>query len=148
MERAYLPLANAGYRARGGDQFDFVTGHGNTIVDADTMRHFVSEQVHAIRHYGGSHPQGAPAARLGFSWQPCNRLTATEPGCGVFSTAFQSELDAVTARLAEAIHYAYRLGGASAVGACKLPGSGVDWCEGEVAGASFTEQWTAFSSWD
>jgi hypothetical protein len=148
MERAYLPLANGGYRARGGDQFAFVTGHGNTIVDAETMQHFVSEQVHAIRHFGGSHPQGAPAARLGFSWQPCNRLAATEAGCGTFSAAFQAELDAITARMAEAIYFAYRQGGASPVGACSPPGSHVDWCRGEVPGASFTEQWDAFRTWD
>jgi hypothetical protein len=145
FERAYLPLANAGYRARGGDQFAFVTGHGNTIVDATTMQHFVSEQVYSIRVFAGAHPRGAPAGRLGFSWQPCNRTAADQEPCGAFDAAFQAELDAITARIAAAIHDAY--GDAGAVGAC-LPPSGGDWCRGEVPGASFTSAWAEFGRWE
>ena len=149
FERAYLPLVNGGYRARGGEQFDFVTGHGNTIVDATTMQHFVSEQVRAVRHYAGSHPQGAPGGRIGFSWQPCNRTSATQAGCDPFTTrGFVAELDLIAARMAEAIHYAYRQGGGSPVGACGPPGSPFDWCEGTVLGAAFTDQWRAFGGWD
>jgi hypothetical protein len=147
LEKAYLPLANAGYRARGGDQFDFVTGHGNTILSTEQMMSFVSEQVYAIRHYAGAHPQGAPAGRLGFSWEPCNRTSATDPGCGSFDAQFQQALDQITARIASSIHYAYRQGGASPAGACAPPQSEVNWCNGDVPGATFTDAWEIFDSW-
>jgi hypothetical protein len=140
---------NGGYRARGGEQFQFVTGHGQTMVDAATMQHFVSEQVHAVRHYAGSHTQGAPGARIGFSWQPCNRTSPQQALCDANNLRnFVAELDAVSARIAAAIQYAYRQGGASPVGACGAPGSGVDWCDGQVPGAAFTDAWAIFRSWD
>jgi hypothetical protein len=148
LERAFLPLANGAYRARGGDPFGYTTGHGNTIVSAETMKHFVSEQVHAIRHYAGSHPQGAPAGRLGFSWQPCNRLSAAEPGCGPVNRPFAQMLDEISARIAQSIHFAYRQGGASPIGACAPPASPERWCDGEVPGAAFTDAWRAFETWE
>jgi hypothetical protein len=148
LERAYLPLMNAGWRARGGDQFDFVTGHGNTIVDAPTMEEFVSEQVLAARHYAGTHTQGGPAGRIGFSWQPCDRSSATEPNCRTpFTASFAADLTAITARIAEAVANAYREGGASPVGACGAPGSGDDWCNADVPDAAFTEAWHDFGDW-
>lgn len=146
LERKYLPLVNAGWRARGGDQFQWVTGHGNTIVDEATMKHFVSEQVYAVRHHAGSHPQGAPAGRIGFSWQPCNRTRADDAGpCPAFTIEFISSLDAITARIAEAIHYSFRQGGASPVGACHPPRSQEDWCDGIRPDAAFTENWSSFA---
>lgn len=148
FERAYVPLFNGGYRARGGDQFQFVTGHGNTIVPAETMVHFVSEQVFAIRHYAGWHRHEAPAGRIGFSWQPCNRKTAEQAGCDPVDATFVAELDAISARLAESIRYAYGPGNASAAAACGPPKSGVDWCRGEVPGAAFTDAWRDFGRWD
>jgi hypothetical protein len=144
FERAYVPLANAGYRARGGEQFAFITGHGNTIVDAVTMQHFVSEQVDAIRRYASSVRGRAPSDRIAFSWQPCNRTRADDPGCGVFDAAFQVELDAITARLASAIRHAY---GTSPASACSPPEGG-NWCNGSVPGAAFTTAWEGFGSWD
>jgi hypothetical protein len=145
LERKYLPLVNAGWRARGGDQFQWVTGHGNTIVDESTMKHFVSEQVYAVRHHAGSHPQGAPAGRLGFSWQPCNRTRADDAGpCPPFTIEFINSLDAITGRIAESIHYSYRQGGASPVGACHPPESLLDWCDGMRPGAAFTDSWSSF----
>jgi hypothetical protein len=143
FEEKFLPLENGGWRARGGDQFEFVTGHGNTIVDDVTMRQFVSEQVYATRHYAGTHPHGAPAGRIGFSWQPCNRLSATEADCRAADAMFVASLDAITARIAESIHYAYRQGGASPAGACAPPGA-ESWCAGERADAVFTERWHDF----
>jgi len=147
LERAYLPLLNAGWRARGGDQFQFVTGHGNTIVDRVTMEHFVTEQILAVRHYAGTHTQGAPAGRLGFSWEPCNRQSAEQAGCDPFTAAFTGDLDAIAARIAAAVRNAYRQGGASPFGACGAPGTVEDWCNGEVPGAAFTEAWRGFDSW-
>ena len=145
LERKLLPLGNAIYRARGGEKFGFAAGAGNTILDDVQMRQFVSEQVHAIRHYQGAHPQDVPAGAIGFAWQPCNRLTAEEAACRPQTPAFVASLDAIGARLAESIQYAYRQGGASPVGACAPPGSLVDWCEGGlVPGAVFTEAWTDF----
>ena len=58
------------------------------------------------------------------------------------------QLDLITARLAEAIHYAYRQGGASPVGACGPPGSAADWCDGTLPGAQFTDLWRDFGDWD
>jgi hypothetical protein len=147
FERKYLPLANSIWRARGGEQFQFVTGAGNTIVDAQTMKHFVSEQVYAIRHYTGAHPQGGPAGRIGFAWQPCNRLAASEPGCRALDAGFLDGLNEITARIANSIHYAFRQGGASPAGACAPPGSAESWCAGEVPGASFTDTWSIFDAW-
>lgn len=148
LERTYLPLLNGGWRARGGDQFQFVTGHGNTIVDDETMRHFVSEQVLAVRHYAGTHTQGAPAARLGFSWEPVNRQSADQPGGDPWTPEFRSAVEVLAARIASAVHYANRQGGASPVGACSAPGSTEYWCDGRVPGAAFTESWAGFTSWD
>jgi hypothetical protein len=145
LERKFLPLLNAGWRARGGDQFQWVTGHGNTIVDEATMNHFVSEQVHAVRHHAGSHSHGAPAGRIGFSWQPCNRTSAADPNCGAMNATFVASLDRITARMAEAIHYSFRQGGASAIGACHPPGSELNWCDGMRAEAAFTESWSSFT---
>ena len=56
---------------------------------------------------------------------------------------------AIAARIASAIHYAYRQGGASPEGACSPPGSGEDWCRGgDVEGATFDARWQMFESWD
>ena len=32
-------------------------------------------------------------------------------------------------------------------GACGAPGSHVDWCDGQVPGAAFTDAWATFRSW-
>ena len=47
-------------------------------------------------------------------------------------------------QIAEAIHYSYRQGGASPIGACHPPGSAFDWCDGVRADAAFTESWSSF----
>jgi hypothetical protein len=145
FRRAYTPLANAGWAAFGGDEFEFVTGHGSTMVPPEQMMAFVSEQVYAIRRYAGNHTQGAPQGRLGFSWQPFNRWP---PPTGLPPAEYEAALDAITARIASAIHYAYRQGGASPAGACAPPGGERDWCDGaDVPGAAFTEAWDSFSDW-
>ena len=143
MRRAYLPLGNATWPALGPDPFSppFCCGHGWTLIPLDEMLHFVSEQVYGVRHYAGRHPQGAPAGRLGFSWQPTNNFDLPP-------AEWLAAREAVAARIAGAIHYAYRQGGASPEGACSPPGSGEDWCSGgDVFGAAFTDAWTTFESW-
>lgn len=146
LERKFLPLGNAVWRALGGEQVPnaFSGGSGNTIIDDVQMRQFVSEQVHAIRFHAGSHPQGAPSGRIGFAWNPCNRLSAELPACRAQTPAFVAGLDAIAARIAESVHYAYRQGGASPVGACAPPDTEIDWCTGSVAGAAFTDAWSRF----
>jgi hypothetical protein len=144
FERKFLPLANAGWRARGGEQFAFVGGHGNTIVSDVQMRQFLSEQVYAIRLHAATHRGSAPAGRLGFSWQPCNRLYATEPECRATDAPFRRSLDLVAGRLAESVRYAYGNGTSAAKAACTTPGAGIDWCRGRRSGAIFTDAWDDF----
>lgn len=148
LERTYLPLLNSGWRARGGDQFQFVTGHGNTIVDIATMESFISEQVYAVRHYAGAHTQGAPQGRIGFSFEPVNRQTADQPNGDPWTPQFTAWVDELTVRIAQAVRDAYGQGGSSPVGPCLPPDSDVDWCNGNVAGAAFTESWHDFGNWD
>ena len=93
------------------------------MIPLEEMLNFVSEQVYAVRHYAGSHPHGAPAGRLGFSWQPTNNFSLPP-------AEWAAAKAAIAARIASAIHYAYRQGGASAEGACSPPGSDEDWCRG------------------
>ena len=149
LSRAYLSLGSATWNAKAPESFNppFSAGHGWTLeLSLDEMLHFVSEQVYAVRHFAGSHPQGAPAGRLGFSWQPANNATSQRgplPG-----PEFEAAKQTIAARLASAIHYAYRQGGASPEGACAPPDSGEDWCTGgDVAGATFTDAWQVFESW-
>jgi hypothetical protein len=144
FDRAYMPLGNATWAARGPDPFTppFCCGHGWTLMPLEAMLTFVSEQVYAVRHYAGSHPQGPPGGRLGFSWQPSNNLP-------VSAADFVAAKHAIAARIAAAIHYAYRQGGASPEGACSPPGSGEDWCQGaDVPGAAFTDAWETFEHWN
>jgi hypothetical protein len=144
MRRSFMPLGNATWPALGPDPYSppFCCGHGWTLIPLEQMLNFVSEQVYAVRHYAGSHPRGAPAGRLGFSWQPTNNF-------GLPPAEWAAAKAAIATRIASAIHYAYRQGGASPEGACSPPGSGEDWCRGgDVAGATFDARWQMFESWD
>jgi hypothetical protein len=143
FERAYMPLGNATWPARGPDPFSppFCCGHGWTMIPLEDMLVFVSEQVYAVRHYTQSHPHGAPAGRLGFSWQPVNNF-------GLPPAEWAAAQEAILARIAAAIRGAYGDGGASAEGACREPGGGEDWCRGaDVPGAGFTDAWQTFGYW-
>jgi len=148
FDRAYMPLGNATWAAKGPGAPDpcliaFSCGHGWTLMPLQAMLMFVSEQVYAVRHYAGSHPQGPPDGRLGFSWQPSNNLP------GVSAADFVAAKHAIAARIAAAIHYAYRQGGGSPEGACSTPGSGEDWCQGaDVPDAAFTDAWETFEHWN
>jgi hypothetical protein len=130
LRRTYFPLGNAGWPS---------SVLGNTIrLSFDQMRHFVSTQMYAFRHYANSHPQGAPQGRLGFGWAPIAEQLPeyTEHG-----------RDLILARLASAIHEASDYGTNSQMGACGPPGDPA-WCRGEVEGAASNPAWEAFTSWD
>ncbi len=144
FNRAYMPLGNATWPARGPDPFTppFCCGHGWTSMPLDAMLSFVSEQIYSIRRYVGNHRQGPPKGRLGFSWQPTNNfdLPAAE---------WDQAKRAIAARIAAAIRFAYRPGLASSNLACRPPGGTTDWCQGAtVSGAAFTEAWTIFERWN
>jgi hypothetical protein len=129
LRRTSLPLANAAWPSE-------LIG-GTDVLSAETMAHFVSTQVYAIRHYANSHPRTGPQGRLGFAWAPLTEIDGySEEG-----------RDLLRARLASAIHESSEEGTNSQMGACGPPGEHV-WCEGEVAGAEFADVWKTFSDWD
>lgn len=129
LTRTYLPLANAAWK--------WQSGFGFTDVDHLLMRHFLSEQVLAIRHDAGTNPAEGPEGRLGFAWAPEARG----------ETDFVVKTAGLQARLASALANAYAQGGSSPRGACGPPGEH-DWCEGTYDGAAFNEGWGAFSTWE
>lgn len=142
LRRTYGILMNGAWGAPGGDKQvpPFVGGHGMTQIPGDQMLHFISEQVHAARHFLNSHADARPA--LGFSWQQ-TVTAATIP-----------TLNAMADRMASSLHYAFREGGASPAGACARPDVEEDWCQMSVAfappelPAAFTEEWEIFRSWE
>ena len=118
FRHAYLPLANAAWKWR--------SGFGFTDVDHLLMRHFLSEQVYAIRHDAGTHPAEGPSGRLGFAWAPEN--VPSEPDFPAKTAGLQQRL-VVRVR-------GPRRAAASQMGACGPPGDHV-WCEGAYDGAAF-----------
>jgi len=131
FRRTFLPLANAAWK--------WSSGFGFTRVDHVLMQHFVSEQVHAMRHDAGTHPAEGPSGRLGFAWAPENVL---DP-----DPQFASKTASLQRRIASALAHAYAQGASSQQGACGPPGDHV-WCEGTFDGAAFNEAWSVFSTWD
>jgi hypothetical protein len=129
LRETFVPLANAAWK--------WQSGFGFTDVDHLTMRHFISEQVFAIRHDAGTHPADGPAGKLGFAWAPEAR---GEPD-------FPAKTAGLLSRLASALANAYAQGGSSQTGACGPPGDHV-WCEGAFDGAAFNDGWNVFSSWE
>ena len=130
LRRSYVPLANAAWKWR--------SGFGFTDVSDQLMRHFLSEQVHAIRHDAGTQPADGPSGRVGFAWAPEN--VPSEPDVPAKTAGLQQ-------RLASAFANAYAQGGSSQMGACGPPGDHV-WCEGAYDGAAFNDGWSAFWSWE
>ena len=102
------------------------------------MRHFLSEQVFAIRHDAGTHPAEGPEGRLGFAWAPDNDLAPAQPD-------FPTKTAGLQERLASALANAYAQGGSSQQGACGPPGDQV-WCEGSYDGSAFNDGWSVFSN--
>jgi hypothetical protein len=127
LRRTYVPLANAAWK--------WQSGFGFTDVDQLVMRHFVSEQVFAIRHDAGTHPAEGPEGRLGFAWAPEPRGESD----------FPAKTAALQQRLASALANAYAQGGGSQMGACGPPGDHV-WCDGSYEGALFNDGWEVFSN--
>lgn len=127
LRTTYVPLANAAWK--------WQSGFGFTDVDHLLMRHFVSEQVFAIRHDAGTHPAEGPEGRLGFAWAPEQRG----------ETDFAVKTAGLQQRLASALANAYAQGGSSQRGACGPPGDHA-WCEGSYDGAAFNEGWDVFSN--
>jgi hypothetical protein len=129
LRRAYVPLTNAAWPH---------AGIGNTDrISAETMQHFISTQVYAVRHYANAHPLTAPQGRIGFGWAP-------NPNGRGYS---QQARDLILIRLASAIHQSSEEGTNSQMGACGTPGEHI-WCEGEVEGAWLNDAWKVFTSWD
>ena len=144
FRRAYMPLGNATWPARGPDPFTppFCCGHGWTLMPHEAMLNFVSEQIYATRRYVGNHRGGAPAGRIGFSWQPTNNFDLPQ---AEWDTAKRG----IAARIGEAIRFGYRPGLASANLACRPPGGATDWCLGaNIQDAAFTTDWEAFARWN
>lgn len=131
LRSAFLPLGSAAW--------PWASAFGDTDIPVDAMRHFVSTQTFAIRHYAGSHPQSGPGERIGFAYAP-NPARATTPG---FAAGNGSILD----RLSAALRESYDHGGGSQMGACGEPGA-FDWCDGEREGAVFNAAWQLLQSWD
>ncbi len=123
LGRAYVPLMNAVWQSE--------SGYGDTMVDLDTMKKFVSHQVYAARSWSNDH--NYPDGRIGFAW-------VREDGVD------DTDLAELAERLASAIHYAYDEGGGSAAGACS-PSGAYTWCSCEVTGAAFNTGWETFESW-
>lgn len=123
LNRAYVPMLNAAYRA---------SGYDTAAMTLDQMKRFVSTQVYATRAWSSDHQY--PGRRAGFAWV-WNRDEVGAPALGELAQ-----------RLASAVHYAYDAGGGAAAGACS-PSRAYTWCSCSVAGASFNHAWDAFGSW-
>ncbi|HSK15471.1 MAG TPA: hypothetical protein VK915_04825 [Gaiellaceae bacterium] len=129
LRRTYLPLANAAWPH---------IGIGDThLLDADLMRHFVSTQVYALRHYADANPRTVPPGLIGFAWAPI----AAFPG---YSEAGR---DQIAARLANAVRESTDELPSSPKDACGPPGDRA-WCDGEVEGAWFNLAWRTLDDWD
>ena len=129
LARAHVPVANAGWQ--------WPAGLGWSMVSDVQMRHFISSQTYALRHYAAR--RSAPD-RFGFAWAP-NNATGNRPADFVAQTG--ELLDRLSAALSESgSDWQYDAG----VRACVLPG--LEWCRADVANASFTDAWQIFETWD
>jgi hypothetical protein len=142
LRRTYGITMNGGWAAPGPEVQNppFSAGRGNTQVSAEQMQHFVSEQVFAARRFMRRHPRLGTFA-VGFEYQSNNSL-------GLPVDEFEAGLAAIRARMASSLHYAFLDGRAPAAGACGPPGSGENWCRAARQGATFTESWRIFRTWE
>ena len=130
LRDSYLSLASAAW--------PWASAFGDTDVSVEQMQNFIATQAFAIRHYAGSHPQLAPADRIGFAYapNPARSGPALTTGTGLI-------LD----RLASSLHHAYDQGGGSQMGACGPPGEH-SWCDSERDGAVFNAAWQLLQNWE
>ena len=131
LRRAYVPLANAAWKWR--------SGFGFTDVSDELMRHFLSEQVHAIRHDDGHAARRRTERASGLRVGTRERFRASQTS--------RRRLSGLQQRLASAFANAYAQGGSSQMGACGPPGDHV-WCDGAYDGAAFNDGWSGFWSWE
>jgi len=115
LERAHTPIANAGWQ--------WPTGLGWTMLSGDQMRHFVSSQASALRHFATTRPG---PDRFGFAWAPNNET-------GMPDGEFVAQTGQLLDRLGTAL--------SDSAGEC------LDWCLADVGGAWFTDAWRIFRVW-
>jgi hypothetical protein len=129
LARAHTPIANAGWQ--------WPAGLGWTMLSGDQMRHFVSSQTYALRHFAATRPG---PDRFGFAWAPNN---ATAMPSDVFIAQTGQLLNRLGSALSESGN---ELSADPGTDACAS--AGLDWCRAEVEGASFTDAWRIFSAWN
>jgi hypothetical protein len=130
LRDSYLSLASAAW--------PWTSAFGDTDVSVEQMQNFVATQAFAIRHYAGSHPQLAPADRIGFAYAPNPARSGPDLTAGT---------GLILDRLASSLHHAYDRGGGSQTGACGPPGDH-SWCDSERDGAVFNAAWQLLRSWE
>jgi hypothetical protein len=119
--RAFLAQAHTPIANAG---WQWPAGLGWTMLTGNQMRDFVAAQTDALRSFAATRPG---PDRFGFAWAPNNE-----------SGMMDSEFVAQTGQLLD------RLG-------ASLSGSAIDcfaWCRAAVLGASFTNAWKIFSTWE
>ena len=129
LASTYNPLANGAWR--------WDAAFGWTNVSADEMKHDVSAQTYAMRHFA----EGSALQRFGFAWHPKNLLA-------IPAADFTAQSGEVADRLAQAIRdSAATVDPADpGVGACGPLGQNV-WCASDVAGSWFNDGWKSFAAW-
>jgi hypothetical protein len=145
LRDTYMSRGSASWATPGPDPAGR-SGHGWALFPLEDMLHFVSEQVYAMRYYADAHPKFGPAGRLGFSWQPVNNPIPPSD-LPLPEAEFLAGQAAIVARIASAIKHAYASPLAPAIDACRPPGSGEQWCNSVVPGATFTSNWLDFAYW-
>jgi len=150
LRRAFMPFGNATWPARAPEEIPvsatcpvvYACGHGSTMMPLEQMLSFVSEEVYAMRRFGGKHREFGMSHQLGFSWQPTRTIEMSDP-------AWDAAKRAIAARIAAAVRDGYGTHDASPNRACGAAGTEENWCIGaEVPGAFFTDAWADISRWD
>jgi hypothetical protein len=129
LRRTYVPLTNAAWPHAGIGQ--------TNLISAETMSHFVSMEIYAIRNYVTAHPETTPQDRIGFAWAP----VAADPGYS------KRGRNMILTRLASAIRAAYEEEANSQLDACGPTGQNV-WCTRDVDGAFLNDAWKTFTLWE
>jgi hypothetical protein len=128
LAQAHTPIGNAGWQ--------WPAGLGWTMISGEQMRHFVSSQTYALRHYAAGRPG---PNRFGFAWAPNNES-------GMPYRDFVAETGQLLDRLGAALSESGSESSADAgIHACTS--AGVEWCSAAVEGAEFTDAWRIFAAW-